>query len=136
MNELLTRYYRLMPTEKQRALTDKYQQARSLVKSVLKCDNKLVPSHNDLVLENILLEGIGIDEQKIWLVDWEYASMASPYWDLATLCNQAGFTPDQEESLLKLYQINGSILDLILLKKYRDLLDALSTFWMAAFTSN
>jgi hypothetical protein len=61
--------------------------------------------------------------------------MGSPYWDLATLCNQGKFTTIQAENLLSLYQNKGQALDLKTLSDYRDILNALSTFWMAALAS-
>ncbi|WP_341501177.1 choline/ethanolamine kinase family protein [Gallaecimonas sp. GXIMD4217] len=38
----------------------------------------LVPTHVDLVPENCLWQG-----RRLWLIDWEYASLADPYYDLA-----------------------------------------------------
>ncbi|MFT6390118.1 MAG: hypothetical protein ACJAUP_003519 [Cellvibrionaceae bacterium] len=58
--------------------------------------------------------------------------MASPYWDLATLCNEGKFTPTQAEKMLTTYQTKGQALDLKILSDYRDILNALSAFWMAA----
>lgn len=127
VDDLLAVYYHLMPKSKQRLLVDSYQDAKSKVKIVSQQDNRLVPSHNDLVLENILF-----DSHRIWIIDWEYATMASPYWDLATLCNEGQFTVSQAENLLSLYENKGQALDLKILSYYRDLLNALSTFWMTA----
>lgn len=38
--------------------------------------------HNDLYFSNILLT----DEEKVYFVDWEYASMGNKYFDLALFC--------------------------------------------------
>ena len=129
INRLLARYYRLMPISKQQQLADSYYDAKTKVKNVLQQEYKLVPSHNDLVLENILFDG-----KRIWVIDWEYATMVSPYWDLATLCNEGQFTMSQSEQLLNLYQNRGQILDTKILNDYRDILNALSNFWMTALT--
>jgi thiamine kinase-like enzyme len=131
INDLLSRYYQLMPKSKQQLLADHYQDAATKAKNVLQQAQRLVPSHNDLVLENILFDG-----HKVWVIDWEYASMASPYWDLATLCNQAQFSPSQVENLLRLYRNGDRSLDLKMLTDYRDILNVLSIFWMAAFTDD
>ncbi len=131
ISELLCRYYQLLPESKQGLLLDHYQRAIAKVKNVLSQEHKLVPSHNDLVLENIVFNG-----QKIWIIDWEYASMASPYWDLATLCNEGQFTPKQAENLLRLYQNEEQQLDLKILNDYRDILNVLSVFWMTVFTDD
>lgn len=129
INELLSRYYQLMPKSKQQRLADCYYDATVKVKNVLQRTHKLVPSHNDLVLENILFDS---HTQSVWIIDWEYATMASPYWDLATLCNEGQFTASQAENLLSLYQNKDEFLDLKTLSNYRDILNALSVFWMAA----
>lgn len=134
ISELLTRYYQLMPTSKQQKLANCYADATMKVKSVLRQDHKLVPSHNDLVLENILFDEHS-NKHKAWIIDWEYASMASPYWDLATLCNEGDFTIFQAENLLSLYQSKDQLLNIKALNDYRDILSALSVFWMSAFVN-
>jgi thiamine kinase-like enzyme len=131
IDKLLTRYYQLMPKSKRQLLADLYSVASIKVKKVLRQTHKLVPSHNDLVLENILLDS-GSKTHRVWIIDWEYATMASPYWDLATLCNQGQFTSSQAEDLLSLYQNKAQVLDSNVLSDYRDILNALSTFWMTA----
>ncbi len=61
-------------------------------------DADLVASHNDLKPENILFDG-----QRVWLVDWEAASLNDRYGDLAIIANF--FAPDdaREETLLTNY---------------------------------
>ncbi|MED5525600.1 MAG: choline/ethanolamine kinase family protein [Pseudomonadota bacterium] len=39
-----------------------------------------VPAHVDLNPENCLWQG-----ERLWLIDWEYASLADPYYDLAAI---------------------------------------------------
>jgi thiamine kinase-like enzyme len=135
INDLLSRYYQLMPIAKQKLHAETYLDAKTKIQNVLQQVHKLVPSHNDLVLENILFDShshTNSDTNKIWIIDWEYATMASPYWDLATLCNEGKFTPSQAENMLTTYQTKGQALDLKILSDYRDILNALSAFWMAA----
>jgi thiamine kinase-like enzyme len=134
ITELLSRYYELMPKYKQHLLVDTYYDVTKKVKVVLKQSQKLVPSHNDLVLENILLDSHSYPI-RIWIIDWEYATMASPYWDLATLCNEGKFTEVQAENLLSLYQNKDQSLNLKVLSDYREILSALSIFWLAAFAN-
>jgi thiamine kinase len=134
INQLLTRYYELMSKSKRQLLLNRYHDATIKVKNVLQQVHRLVPSHNDLVLENILIDSHN-HTHKVWIIDWEYATMGSPYWDLATLCNQGKFTTIQAENLLSLYQNKGQALDVKTLSDYRDILNALSTFWMAALAS-
>ena len=58
----------------------------------------LVPCHNDPLCENWVL---GAD--KLYLLDWEYAGMNDPMWDLADVSIEAGYTPAQDGWLLEAY---------------------------------
>jgi thiamine kinase-like enzyme len=58
----------------------------------------LAPCHNDPLAENF------VDApDRMYLVDWEYAGMNDPMWDLGDLSVEAGFGPEQEEALLRAY---------------------------------
>lgn len=57
--------------------------------------------HNDLLPANILA-----DERNTWLVDWEYAGMGHPLFDLANVAANCSFTEEQEVALLRAYR-NG-----------------------------
>jgi len=54
--------------------------------------------HNDLLAANLIDDG-----KRLWLVDWEYAGLNSPLFDLGGLASNNEFTPDLEEHLLELY---------------------------------
>ncbi|SCY99122.1 choline/ethanolamine kinase family protein [Microvirga guangxiensis] len=58
----------------------------------------LVPSHCDLVPENCLDTG-----SRMVLIDWEYARMNDPAWDLAYLCVEGRLDATQEHLLLASY---------------------------------
>ena len=58
----------------------------------------LAPCHNDPLAENFL-DARG----RMYLVDWEYAGMNDPMWDLGDLSVEAGFGPEQDEALLRAY---------------------------------
>ncbi len=58
----------------------------------------LAPCHNDPLAENFL-DAPG----RMFLVDWEYAGMNDPMWDLGDLSVEAGFSPEQDEALLRAY---------------------------------
>jgi len=57
-----------------------------------------VSSHNDLNPGNILFA-----RQRAWLVDWESASAADPYVDLAALTNGYAVNRYDEEMVLRIY---------------------------------
>jgi thiamine kinase-like enzyme len=54
--------------------------------------------HNDLLAANILDDG-----RHVWLVDWEYAGVGHPLFDLASVSSNCGFSADQERALLVAY---------------------------------
>jgi thiamine kinase-like enzyme len=58
----------------------------------------LAPCHNDPLAENFL-----DTRDRMYLVDWEYAGMNDPMWDLGDLSVEASFGPEQDEALLRAY---------------------------------
>jgi thiamine kinase-like enzyme len=54
--------------------------------------------HNDLLAAN-LIDAKG----RLWLVDWEYAGIGNPFFDLANLSANARFADDQDRELLAAY---------------------------------
>jgi thiamine kinase-like enzyme len=54
--------------------------------------------HNDLLNANFLLEG-----DHVWIVDYEYAGMGDPFFDLGNLSVNNGLAPDAQETVLRLY---------------------------------
>lgn len=67
-------------------------------------DVKLAPCHNDTIAENFIKSG----EDKMYLIDWEYAGMNDPMWDLAAHSLENKFSEDEEELLLNIY-FNGKV---------------------------
>lgn len=55
--------------------------------------------HNDLLPANILDDG-----ERIWIVDWEYAGMGNPLFDLAGVAANCGYSEDQEIAFLESYR--------------------------------
>jgi thiamine kinase-like enzyme len=130
IGSLLSRYYAMLDPALQHQYRHRMQAARELIPLLEDRDCDYVASHNDLVLENLLL---GPDRP--WLIDWEFSAMASPYWDLATLCNAAGFDYRQSVQLLGLYCAGGAQMEESLLFDYRNLLQLLGDCWMAALVN-
>ena len=125
--ELIPRYFRLTPPAVQRRLSPRLQQAEQSLHWLEDNDLPAVASHNDLILENLLL-----DPNRLWIIDWEFSAMASPYWDLATLCNAAALTRPQAGELMRDYCARTLQMEESALCAYRDLLQLLSDCWMAA----
>ena len=59
----------------------------------------LAPCHNDPLSENWLLQAGG----RLYLIDWEYAGMNDPLWDLAAVALEAELPPALEQRLLAAY---------------------------------
>lgn len=55
--------------------------------------------HNDPIFANWLLDA----DARLYLVDWEYAGMNDPMWDLADLSIESDFTPELDRLLLRSY---------------------------------
>ncbi|MBY7007645.1 winged helix-turn-helix transcriptional regulator [Clostridium botulinum] len=85
---------------------DNYDEVRERfmkLEEVLKdCDRVFVPSHNDLVSENLVKD----TEGRIYLIDWEYSGINDDMWDLAALSLENNFSEDDTELMFRLY-FNG-----------------------------
>jgi len=60
--------------------------------------------HNDLLAANILDDG-----RRVWLVDWEYAGVGHPLFDLAGVSGNCEFPEAQETELLAAYRGTRSV---------------------------
>lgn len=58
----------------------------------------VAPCHCDPLCENFLDAG-----DRMWIVDWEYAGMNDPMWDLGDLSVEGGFDAGQDAALLHAY---------------------------------
>ena len=58
----------------------------------------VVTCHNDLLAGNFIDDG-----ERIWIVDWEYAGMGDPFFDLANFAVNNGLDEDGERALLEAY---------------------------------
>jgi thiamine kinase-like enzyme len=74
------------------------QQAQSARAALAARPAALAPCHNDPLAENFLDTG-----ERMVIVDWEYAGMNDPMWDLGDLSVEAGFAAEQETALLAAY---------------------------------
>ena len=91
LNELKGEYYDDYQLVKQQVL-----QLKELMDDL---EIKLVPCHNDTLAENFIKD----KHDQYYLIDWEYAGMNDPMWDVAAHCLENGFNSDEEELFLKTY---------------------------------
>lgn len=126
---LLDRYFGLLTKARQNELKVRLELVKKFLPTLKASHGSLVPSHNDLNENNLLLD----KNSKLWIIDWEYSSMASPYWDLATICNAGEYTKLHCLFLLDAYNGNSNRLELIPLMQYREFLSLLTDCWMSVF---
>lgn len=61
-------------------------------------DAKKVPCHNDPLCENWV-----VGDDRMYLIDWEYAGMNDGMWDVADVSIEAGFDKECDHMLLSAY---------------------------------
>ena len=84
-------------------LPDGFQHARDCARKVVKAvrknsDHQPLPCHNDLLTANFLHDG-----EHLVIVDWEYAGMGDPFFDLGNFAVNNELGDDEEERLLTAY---------------------------------
>jgi thiamine kinase-like enzyme len=70
--------------------------------------------HNDMLAAN-LIDADG----RLWLVDWEYAGIGHPWFDLANLSANARFSAEQDRDLLTAYHGDASAAGLTELRIFK-----------------
>jgi thiamine kinase-like enzyme len=74
------------------------KQAKTVRRALAAHKLPLAPCHCDPLCENFLDTG-----KRMWIVDWEYAGMNDPMWDLGDLSVEGGFSAAQDEEMIKAY---------------------------------
>jgi thiamine kinase-like enzyme len=85
------------------SLPDGFQHARDCARKVVKAvrknaEHRPMPCHNDLLTANFLHDG-----KHLVIVDWEYAGMGDPFFDLGNFAVNNELGEDEEERLLAAY---------------------------------
>jgi thiamine kinase-like enzyme len=83
-----------------RSLPDAYGRAHELARQI-EARRAAVPRvtcHNDLLAANFIDDG-----KRVWIVDWEYAGMGDPFFDLANFAVNNGLDDEGERALLEAY---------------------------------
>ena len=71
---------------------------RRIERALLEAPLPLLPCHNDLLNANFIDDG-----ERIRIVDWEYAGMGDPFFDLGNFSINHELTPDEDAALLAAY---------------------------------
>jgi len=88
--------------------------------------------HNDLVCTNIIESQEPVDGEQLILIDWEYAAVGDPFFDLATVAEHHRFDRDEASELLCAYFGKIREEDSRRLAGYRKLYEKLSRLWLAS----
>jgi thiamine kinase-like enzyme len=92
--------YRAIADERGVGIPPAYEHASELAQRIEKRwgEAPLCPCHNDLLNSNFIHDG-----SRLWLVDWEYAGMGDPLFDLGNFAVNHELDPDGERALLAAY---------------------------------
>jgi thiamine kinase-like enzyme len=92
--------YRVTAHEHGVAVPSAYESAKELADQIerRRSNAPLRPCHNDLLNANFIDDG-----SRLWLVDWEYAGMGDPFFDLGNFAVNHGLTEKGEHALLAAY---------------------------------
>jgi len=95
--------YEKIINDKNVSMFDDYEETKALVMQIkaetdVAVDIVKVPCHNDALCENWVAS-----DDKMYLIDWEYAGMNDGMWDLADVSIEAGFNTVCDRMFLKAY---------------------------------
>ena len=95
--------YRTIAHERGVDVPPEYEAAKELADRVerRRSGAPLLPCHNDLLNANFITDG-----DHLWLVDWEYAGMGDPFFDLGNFAVNHELTEEAEHALLSAYGID------------------------------
>lgn len=100
--EKIEEYEALLEKCRESFLWEDYKEIKknvlNLKEKVDKMNIKIAMCHNDPLCENFIK-----GKDRMYLVDWEYAGMNDPMWDLADLFIEAEFTAVEEELFNNFY---------------------------------
>lgn len=83
-------------------LYNDYEEVKNIIRQIKKDylpGVSKVACHNDPLCENWILQ----NNEKLYLIDWEYAGMNDPMWDLADVSIEAGYDAAMDQLLLETY---------------------------------
>ncbi len=107
-------------------IEDNYKQMMRLIGKM----QRVNPMHNDIWMDNIIKDS----DNKIWILDWEYATMGDKHFELAYYIESQKLSPNQREIFLNAYNAfdGKSSYNELLLPKYRKFVMWLIVTWALA----
>jgi len=89
--------YAAAASERGRPMPDAFGPAHELARQIesLRAAAPTVTCHNDLLAANFIDDG-----ERVWVVDWEYAGMGDPFFDLGNLAVNNDLDSEADELLL------------------------------------
>jgi len=108
-----------------RALDPKLQRHIAIAKSL---NDSVCLCHNDLLMENL----IAVDNGNLYAIDWEYAAMGDPFYELAVIVEEYRMARRQQQCFLAEY-LNRPVteMDWQRLEHWRVIYGYLSVLWYA-----
>jgi thiamine kinase len=94
LRSTLSRYATLSGTGE---ATELAAEASTLLRRLSADDTGHCLCHNDVIAPNL------IDGERLWLIDWEYAAIGDPFFELAVLVQHHGLSEPHIETLLQHY---------------------------------
>ena len=129
----LEAYYQQCSPKQQKENTNRFKETINLIKGLEENPHpdikEFVPAHIDLIKENILIDQ---KSARIWLIDWEYSAMASPFWDIAMLSNSLKLNKQQSIDLLRQTKPDYGENEAKILYIYRIITNNINILWKLA----
>jgi thiamine kinase-like enzyme len=82
------------------------------------------PCHNDLLSGNLIDDG-----RAVRIIDWEYAAMGDPFFDLGNFAEHHKLEASQEQELLRIYHGRAAPADLTRLRSMRRISSLREAMW-------
>ena len=120
-SSFINRYRELLSAEMNHSMI---QKGFSLFDSIAHNQLPMVLSHNDINPGNLLIG------EKLFIMDWEYASLNHPYFDLASSIENLAMNEQEIKKFIQSYESKGVAVDYEELTLWREFSLYLSFFWL------
>ena len=120
-SSFVNRYRELLSAEMNHSMI---QKGFSLFDSIAHNQLPMVLSHNDINPGNLLIG------EKLFIMDWEYASLNHPYFDLASSIENLAMNEQEIKKFIQSYESKGVAVDYEELTLWREFSLYLSFFWL------